>query len=140
VVELRVLVTGGRDYADRAAIARALKLLAGLYIHGARPDQIVLVHGDCKRYKPDGTFDPDRSADQLAAQEATKLGWSVKPYPADWKRYGNAAGLIRNQEMVKDGAHYCLVFPGGDGTRHCRRLALNAHITVIDIKEEARHA
>lgn len=136
--ELRVLVTGGRDYADRATIRRTLKHLADCYIHGFAPGEVVLVHGDCKRYKPDGTFDPDRSADALAAQEAEKLGWSVKPYPADWKRYGNAAGPIRNQEMVKDGAHYCLVFPGGDGTRHCRRLALNAHITVIDIKEESR--
>jgi hypothetical protein len=25
----------------------------------------------------------------------------VKPFPADWKSYGNAAGPIRNEEMAK---------------------------------------
>lgn len=119
--ELRVLVTGGRDYADRATIRRTLEYLAEAYIHGFAPGEVVLVHGDAP------------GADTLAAEEAAALGWRVEAHPADWETHGRAAGPIRNQEMVKDGAHYCLVFPGGTGTAHCRRLALNSHITVIDI-------
>lgn len=125
--ELRVLVTGGRDYADRATIRRTLTYLAEAYIHGFEPGEVVLVHGDAP------------GADTLAAEEAAALGWRTEAHPADWETHGRAAGPIRNKEMVAAGAHYCLVFPGGDGTRHCRRLALNAHITVIDIPE-ARHA
>lgn len=139
VAEIRILVTGSRDYTDRAAVARALGHLGANYIFGVRPDEIVLVHGDCKRFKPDGSFDPDRSADQLAAQEAAALGWRTEPHEAKWDQYGpKAAGPIRNKEMVALGAHYCVVFPGGSGTKNCRRLALAAHIPVIDVKESSR--
>lgn len=134
---IRVLVTGGRDYTDRAAVTRALRHLGANFIFGGLPEEIVLVHGDCKRYKDDGSFDPDRSADQLAKQEAEKLGWRTEPHEAKWKQYGDAAGPIRNKEMVSLGAHYCLAFAGGSGTAHCRRLALNARIPVIDVKETA---
>lgn len=132
MADLRILVTGGRDYADRDAVARALTHLANVYLIAA-PGQIVLVHGDCKRYKDDGSFDPDRSADQLAKQEAEKLGWCTEPHPAKWKQYGAGAGPIRNQAMVRLGANYAVVFPGGEGTKNCRRLALAAGIPVIDI-------
>lgn len=136
---IRILVTGGRDYTDRTAVARALTHLNALYIHGALPEQIVLVHGDCKRYKEDGSIDLDRSADQLAAQEAADLGWQTEPHAAKWDLYGpKAAGPIRNKEMVALGAHYCLAFPGGEGTKNCKRLAKAAGIHVIDIKETSR--
>lgn len=120
---LRILVTGGRDYTDRAAVTRALRHLGANYIFGFRPDDVVLIHGAAT------------GADTLAAEEAVRLGWKVEPHPADWKQYGAAAGPIRNNHMVELGAHYCLAFPGGEGTKNCRRLALNAHIPVIDIPE-----
>jgi len=126
VADIRVIVTGGRDYTDRAAVARALRHLAALYIHGALPEEITLVHGGAP------------GADRLAAEEAGKLGWTVEPHPADWDTHGTAAGPIRNKEMVSLGAHYLVAFAGGTGTKNCRRLALNAHIPVIDIPEGAR--
>jgi hypothetical protein len=136
---IRVLVTGGRDFTDRDTVARVLAHLQDVYIIGVEPEQIVLVHGDCKRFKPDGSFDPDRSLDQLAAQEAGALGWQTEPHAAQWDLYGpKAAGPIRNKEMVALGAHYCLAFPGNEGTKNCRRLAKAAGIPVIDIPE-ARH-
>jgi len=135
VAEIRILVTGGRDYTDRAAVTRALAYLAATRIIGFRPEEIVLVHGGCRRTKPDGSFDPDRSADQLAEQEARKLGWRTEPHPAKWKQHGDSAGPIRNQAMVRLGAHYLVAFHGGEGTKHCRRLAINARIPVIDVKE-----
>jgi hypothetical protein len=140
VADIRILVTGGRDYTDRKTVTRVLTHLADIYLIAA-PKDIVLVHGDCKRYKDDGSFDPDRSADQLAEQEARKLGWHTEPHPAKWKQYGAGAGPIRNQAMVRLGAHYAVVFPGGEGTKQCRRLAANAHIPVIPVIDvsEARH-
>lgn len=132
---IRVIATGSRDYTNRALVAAALQHLQDLYIHGVEPEQIVLVHGDCKRYLEDGSIDLDRSLDQLAAQEAADLGWDTEPHPADWTLYGDAAGPIRNKHMVSLGANYCLAFEGGDGTGNCRRLAKAAGIPVIDIKE-----
>jgi hypothetical protein len=136
---IRVLVTGGRDYTDRETVARVLAHLADVYIIGVEPEEIVLVHGDCKRFNEDGSFDPDRSLDQLAAQEAGDLGWQTEGHPAEWDLYGpKAAGPIRNKYMVSLGANYCLVFPGGDGTKNCRRLAKAAGIPIIDIPEATR--
>lgn len=123
---IRVLVTGGRDYTDRTAVTRALAHLGEHFIFGVKPEEIVLVHGGAT------------GADTLAAEEAVKLGWQVEPHPADWGTHGNAAGPIRNKEMVALGAHYCVVFPGGSGTAHCRRLAVAARIPVIDVKEASR--
>ena len=111
VAEIRILVAGG-DYTDRKTVARTLAYLSASRIIGFLPEEIVVVHGGCA------------SADTLAAEEAVKLGWRTEAH-ADWKQ--RAAG-----------AHYCVVFPGGSGTARCRRLALNAHIPVIDIPEGAR--
>lgn len=123
---IRVLVTGGRDYTDRAAVAKTLWHLGEHFIFGVEPEQIVLVHGGAT------------GADTLAAEEAMKLGWQVEPHLADWDTHGNAAGPIRNKEMVALGAHYLVAFAGGSGTKNCRRLALAAHIPVIDVKESSR--
>jgi hypothetical protein len=138
MADIRVLVTGGRDYTDRAAVTRALRHLGQHYIHGAHPADIILVHGDCKRFKEDGSLDLDRSADQLAEQEARKLGWRTEPHEVkreDYDRHGKRAPILRNQRMVILGANYCIAFPGGSGTAHCRRAALAANIPVIDVPE-----
>jgi hypothetical protein len=138
VSDIRILVTGGRNYTDRTAVARALRHLAEHYVFGAKPEEFVLVHGDCKRFKEDGSFDPDRSADQLAEQEARKLGWRAEPHEVkreDYDRHGKRAPILRNQRMVILGASYCIAFPGGSGTAHCRRAALAARIPVIDVPE-----
>lgn len=110
--QIRVLVTGGRDYTDRAAVTRALSHLGANYIFGALPEEIVLVHGGCT------------GADTLAAEEAVKLGWRTDPRP--------------DKDMVRFGAAYAVVFPGGQGTARCRRLAFHARIPVIDVKESTR--
>jgi len=123
---IRVLVTGGRDYTDRPAVAKALWHLANNYIFGVRPEEITLVHGDCT------------GADTLAAAEAERLGWRIEAHPADWDQYGDGAGPRRNREMVRRGANYIVAFPGGKGTKQCRRLALNAGIPIIDIPEANR--
>lgn len=40
-----------------------------------------------------------RGADKMCRFVAEKLGYPVKPYPADWTKHGKAAGPIRNREM-----------------------------------------
>lgn len=41
-------------------------------------------------------------ADKIAGAIADAWGWCVRSYPADWKQYGDAAGVIRNREMFSD--------------------------------------
>lgn len=129
----RILVTGGRDYANRYAVELMLEAAAGL-LGPHEAAEVVLVHGDCKRYLPDGSVDPDRSADQLAAQTATGLCWAVEAHgvtDAEYERYGNQIFRDRNQEMVDAGADICVVFPGGKGTADCAERARKAGIKRI---------
>ncbi|PRY56477.1 hypothetical protein [Glycomyces artemisiae] len=135
MAELRVIATGGRDLADRVAVAAALEAFELIYVHGFAPGEITLVHGDCKAYRVDGIVDPDRSADQLADQEARLRGWRTEPHPVrevHRRRWGpKNAYLKRNQAMVDMGALYVLAFDGGTGTAHCVQCALTAQIPVL---------
>jgi len=115
----RVLVTGGRDWADKACVFDAL---AEEYKPG-----MTVVHGGA------------RGADTLAGEWVKRmqtLGYQVveEVHPADWDRHGKAAGLIRNQRMVDRGADVCLAFPLGrsPGTRHCMKAARKAGIPVVN--------
>ena len=40
-------------------------------------------------------------ADQAIALAASQLGWPIEEIPADWARYGLAAGPIRNGQMIR---------------------------------------
>lgn len=83
---MTILVCGNRTLPDDA-IGVMRRRLAHL------PDgsQVRLVHGGC------------RGADRLAHRLAQERGWLISEYPPDWKRYGLAAGPIRNQRMLDEG-------------------------------------
>lgn len=49
---------------------------------------VSVIHGACHGV--------DQSADKIAK----KLGFQTLAFPADWKRYGKAAGPIRNGQML----------------------------------------
>lgn len=89
-------------------------------------ERVILVHGAA------------RGADSLAAAIWREAGLPVEAHPADWDRYGRAAGPVRNTHMVSLGAELCLAFPLGKsvGTRHCMRAAEQAGIPVRVISAE----
>jgi len=55
--------------------------------------------------------------DTLGEQYAEKHGWSVKRFPADWNKYGRAAGPIRNRQMAEYGDILIAFDAGGNGTK-----------------------
>lgn len=87
---VRAIVTGSRDWLDEEPIRVALSSL---------PPGSTVVHGGAG------------GADYLAGRIARALGLHVEPHPADWRRYGKAAGGLRNAEMVDAGADLVLAFP-----------------------------
>lgn len=135
----RILVTGSRDCTDMAMVRHLLEVAAAALGY---PDPfgapITLVHGDCKRFLPDGRLDTTRSADQLAHQVARSLGWTPEPHPvtpamrATWGPY--RAPVERNRIMVELGADVCVSLPGGRGTADCTRRARKAGIRVITVE------
>lgn len=106
-----VLVTGGRDYRDVAAVYRALDPL--------KPT--VVIHGDAG------------GADAIADQWARLHGVQPIALPALWEWFKKSAGPIRNTNLVelavKLGA-VVVAFPGNSGTADCVRKAREAGLTV----------
>jgi hypothetical protein len=76
-----VLVCGSRDYTDYGKIYDYLKNI----------DASLVIAGGC------------RGADTLAVRAAKACGYPFWEFPADWQRFGKAAGPIRNQSMLDEG-------------------------------------
>lgn len=96
---MKVLVCGGRDFSDTEFLFWFLD-----EVHFRRPITLV-IHGGA------------RGADGLAGHWARAREVPCDVYPANWNKYRNAAGPIRNQQMLDEGTpDLVIAFPGGAGT------------------------
>ena len=60
-----------------------------------------------------------RGIDQIGERWAERRGLAVERYPADWKRLGKEAGMVRNQQMVDEATHVVAFWDGvSEGTEH----------------------
>lgn len=115
---LRVVVTGGREYADRDKVYKALDAQLERVKFGA----MTLIEG--------GALGADR-----LAQDWSKLHPEVilQTMEADWVKYKLAAGTKRNTDMVKAQPDICIAFPGYIGTHNMKEQCRAAKITVKEI-------
>lgn len=61
-------------------------------------------------------------ADTLGEQYAHERGLQLDAHPADWKKYGRSAGVIRNKEMAER-ADALIAFPqGGEKNRGTKNM------------------
>jgi len=110
---MRVIVCGGRDYADREAAFAALDRFH------ARNGITCLIQGGAT------------GADALAYEWASSRFITVHNVPADWKKHGKAAGPVRNKQMLHDYfPHAVIAFPGGRGTDGMIKQAKAAGVPV----------
>lgn len=115
---MRILVCGGRDFKDR------FKLRATLYDLVHEFGMFTLIDGKAK------------GADQLASLWAIEVGCPLIEFPALWEKYGNAAGAIRNAQMLKEGRpDLVIAFPGGKGTANMVQCAIEARVPVRVIED-----
>lgn len=82
---MKVLICGDRNWSDEDMIRRDIEEL--YQEHG---DELHIINGGAK------------GADHIAKNLALNMGIRVSTFPAEWKRYGRAAGPIRNQEMLDE--------------------------------------
>lgn len=82
---MRILVCGSRDWNDYRMISDALIDNYSL--------PFVVIEGEA------------RGADRMAAEWAERWHQPVEllRFPANWNKYGRAAGMIRNQQMLDEG-------------------------------------
>ena len=134
---LRLLCTGSRDWKDWAAIRRRF----AYWIPAGLPSWTTIIHGAQVTEETDalGRKTGEKwGADYIVDQIARELGAIVDPHPADWKRWGKRAGVLRNQEMVDldkiEHIDACLAWPLGEsrGTRDCMSRATLAGIPVLN--------
>ena len=78
---MKVLITGDREGFSEYRMRTRLEEL---------PEGSIVVHGAC------------RGVDLQVNHWAKDLGFEVRAYPADWRRYGPAAGPIRNKQMLDE--------------------------------------
>lgn len=86
----RVIVAGTRG--KRVSVRQLDKVITNLQCNGVADhvDTWEVVHGSCAN-----------SPDEDGAAWAISMGLRPTPFPADWKKYGKAAGPIRNLAMAK---------------------------------------
>ncbi|CAH1657736.1 conserved hypothetical protein [Hyphomicrobiales bacterium] len=113
---MRVLVCGGREYANRKRLRSALSDM-----HKEAPISVVIAGGA-------------PGADRLAEEWARHYGVPAIRMEANWTRYGKKAGPIRNQWMIDlCSPEVVVAFPGGFGTTDMIRRARSANIKVIEV-------
>lgn len=113
---MRVIFTGGRRYRSLSKVREVIREL---------PSDVVIIHG-CAR-----------GADSLVEEVAKELGLQTEHFPADWRKYGRAAGPIRNEQMLLSGADLVIAFPGNRGTADMVRRAKKAGVTVREIRGDS---
>jgi len=102
-----VMVTGSRNWNKVKIIEDELSLVNSLH------KEILLIEGSSK------------GADLIAKNYAIRNNWKVKSYPAEWNKYGKAAGPIRNKQMLDCKPDLILAFPTKEsvGTKGVIRMA-----------------
>lgn len=119
---MRVLVCGGREYADFQRLCSVLDLVL---FYPNRALERVLIHGAA------------RGADTMAGEWAKAHRWKVEPYPvtkAEWDEFGKRAGHMRNTRMLVEGKpDLVIAFPGGAGTGNMITQARKAGVLTIQV-------
>jgi hypothetical protein len=132
---IKILVTGDREWKDVKRIDELMNVIGSFA--SATDTEIVIIHGNAN------------GADKLCGISAEERGFTVIPVPAQWEKYGRAAGPIRNAKMLDMLMHgvtpervLCLAFhpnlTKSKGTKDMVTRALKVGVTVF-LTEWSRH-
>ncbi len=110
---VRIIVCGGRDYADRARVFEVL-------------DHILLTRGISEIIQGEAP-----GADRWAREWALNRDVKLTRCRAEWEKYGKRAGPIRNRQMLELKPDGVVAFDtGGPGTRDMITAAQEAGVPV----------
>ena len=125
---LKILVCGGRNYADRDELFATLDWVNNR--HGIHS----LCHGGCGYFDEVKQFYVYTGADRFAGEWCKARGINCIVFPAEWDHYGKRAGPIRNKHMLDTfQPDWVIAFAGGTGTANMVSLARNAGVRVTKV-------
>ena len=79
---MKVIIAGGREFDNYELLCEKCDNIL------QNESDIEIVSGTCK------------GADLLGEDYANEKGYSIKQFPADWKKHQKSAGAIRNKQMA----------------------------------------
>jgi hypothetical protein len=127
---MKVLITGDRNWQDRKTIHRTLRFI-----------QMTNVGTDCAHRSLVVIQGEASGADSTARDCARDLGIEVWSFPANWKKYGRAAGPLRNKEMLDREPDLVVAFHNdlskSKGTKNCVGEAKKRGIPVVVVRSQA---
>lgn len=102
--EYKVIIAGGRDFSNLQFLTESCNAVLKPLM---KDNAITVISGNAP------------GADRIGERYAQEKGLKIKRMPANWKKYGKAAGPIRNREMAEQ-ADALIVFWDGSsrGTAH----------------------
>ena len=124
----RVIIAGSRKFNDYKKMLAVLNYLGIHLINSIDPVEIISGHA--------------LGADSLGERFAKVYKYPLKLFPADWNKYGKAAGPIRNEQMAKYAAEadrrMLIAFPIGEsrGTKNMIRMAKQYGLETYVIEED----
>ena len=123
---MRLLVCGSRKWQDKEAIFTILDLFKA----SLNKEELIIIEGQCY------------GADLIAEEWAISRNVPFEGKPAEWSKYGKAAGMIRNKEMLESCPDFVLAFTDSftGGTKNMVNLAKKKNIlTKVYTQEECRN-
>lgn len=116
---MRIIVTGSRWHTTESMLG----ILWGALQDASAPSGkgLTIIHGAAN------------GADTVAARAAAKWGANEYRFPAEWKRYGKAAGAMRNAEMLKLSPDLVLAFPR-KGSKGTWSMVTQAHRSMVRVE------
>lgn len=88
---MKIIIAGSRGFTDYALFNKLMTRMTLMM------REVIVVTGDAK------------GADALARRWAYESGHTYEVWRAEWEKHGKAAGILRNEEMIKDSGGKILI-------------------------------
>lgn len=115
----KLLVCGDRKYNDYETLKKILTTV----VETMPKDQIIIINGDAT------------GADTLSSSFAKDQDLKCKLFPAEWRKYGDKAGPIRNWKMIQEKPKQVIAFHNdifnSKGTKGMIKISLSENIPTF---------
>ncbi|GGK56084.1 MULTISPECIES: DUF2493 domain-containing protein [Flavobacteriaceae] len=112
---MKIIISGSRNFTNYQKLCEA----CDQFLQGQNSIEIV-----------SGAY--YKGADKLGEQYAKERGFLLTKFPADWKRFGRAAGPKRNEQMANYADALIAFWDGKSrGTKNMIEVAKSNHLNVF---------